>query len=252
MTEQITSRRNDNIVRLRKLASSRSYRRECGEFVCEGTKLLKEAILWKADIKSVFTCSEINEKIPPFVKQYAVSRDILEYASSQKTPQDVIFTCAINRSTKNIGLEDENILLENIQDPGNLGTILRSAGAFGIKSVILAGECADPYNYKSVRASMGAVFHSNIVEVSYDELRKYKSGGMKLYGACLNNSSKSIETVSMRSVTVAIGNEGNGLSEELLDMCDEHIIIPIASDCESLNAGVAAAIVMWEMSKIKK
>lgn len=252
MAEIITSRRNENIVHLRKLAADKSYRRHHREFVCEGVKLFREALMWKADIQSVFVCDGFEGEIPFGVRRFDVRRDILEYASSQKTPQDIIFTCAIKDNIDSLDVTAGNILLENIQDPGNLGTILRSADAFGIKSVILLGACADPYNSKSVRASMGAVFRCNIVEIDYDELEKMQEGGMKLYGASLSAMSRSITEVDLRGVTVAIGNEGNGLSDRILQMCDQHVIIPIAPDCESLNAGVAAAIIMWEMSKVNK
>lgn len=252
MAEIITSRRNENIVRLRKLISDRSFRYECGEFVCEGIKLFHEAKLWNVDIRDVFVSEKFNEAIPMNVRRYFVSRDILEYASSQKNPQDIIFTCGINKKQNEIDLSAGNILLENIQDPGNLGTILRSAGAFGIKTVLLLGECADPYNPKSVRASMGAVFRGNIVKIDYETLDMFIKNGFKLYGACLSDSSKSICEINLKGANVAIGNEGSGLSDKILQMCNEHVIIPIDPGCESLNAGVAAAVIMWEMSKANK
>lgn len=245
----ITSRHNENVVRLRKLASSRKFRRESSEFICEGIKLFREAVTWGADIKTIFISDELDDTIPEKFKCHRVSRDIIEYVSAQKNPQNIIFTCSIKPKREFLNIKSANILLENIQDPGNLGTILRSADAFGIKSVMLLGECADPYNSKTVRASMGAVFRSNIAEISYSDLECFIADGMVLYGASLGESSRSILDVNLKNVTVAIGNEGNGLSKEILNICSEHIIIPIKPDCESLNAGTAAAIVMWEMSK---
>lgn len=252
MTELITSRRNDNIVRLKKLISSKRFRRENGEFVCEGKKLLREALMWNAEITSVFACGDLEWDIPQGAKRFAVSRELLEYASSQKTPQDVIFTCKIKPAEKPLSMTRGNIILENIQDPGNVGTALRSAAAFGVDTVILAGDCADPYSVKSVRASMGAVFHSNIVEMAMVELGQCRENGMKIFGASLSDRSKSVEDVGLAGVTVAIGNEGGGLSAQMLELCDEEIIIPIAEGCESLNAAAAAAIIMWEMSKANR
>ncbi len=249
MIEKITSRRNPNIVRLRKLASSRSFRRENRAFVCEGKKLFYEAVMWDADIESVFVCDGFDGDIPPNIQIFHLSRDILEYASSQKNPQDIIFICKIPGTSNPLDIKGKNILLENIQDPGNLGTILRSADAFGINSIILLGECSDPYNLKSVRASMGAVFRCNIIEIKYEELDRYLKSGLILYGASLSDRSRNITEIDLKGVTVAVGNEGGGLSDRIMNMCSEHIIIPITEQCESLNAGVAASVIMWEMAK---
>jgi len=130
------------------------------------------------------------------------------------------------------------------------GTILRTANALSMDSVILTGDCADVYNPKTVRASMGAVFRQRVFTMTRKEMRAYLSSkGMKLYGAALSDKSRDIRLVELEGCAVAIGSEGKGLSKEFLELCDGEIIIPMNEQCESLNAGVAAAIVMWELCR---
>lgn len=141
-------------------------------------------------------------------------------------------------------------MLETIQDPGNLGTILRTANALSVDTVILTGDCADVWNPKTVRATMGAVFRQRFYEMERGEMRDYLARhGLKLYGAALSDRAGDLRRVDLRAAAVAIGSEGQGLSKELLALCDGELIIPMNAQCESLNAAVAAAIVMWELTR---
>jgi TrmH family RNA methyltransferase len=138
------------------------------------------------------------------------------------------------------------IVLENVQDPGNVGTVLRTADAFGMDLVVLCGACADPYNPKTVRASMGAVFRQPVARTDTAGLQALL-GGLPLYGAALAEDAADIRALPKTGLAVAVGNEGGGLTPELLSLCRGTAIIPMRPQTESLNAGVAAAVIMWEM-----
>ncbi len=243
---EITSRKNPLIFHLKKLGADSTYRRQCGEFLCDGDKLLREAILSGADVTAVLFSGHDPEGLPESVPVYSVPRDIIDIVSPLKTPQDVLFSCRVPDKTAGLPATGFLIILEGIQDPGNVGTVLRTAGAFNVDSVILTGGCADPYNPKTIRATMGAIFRQPILSMPLDDIRVLKASGLKIYGAALSGESCDIRDISFEKAAVAIGSEGRGLSKELLGLCDETIIIPMSPKCESLNAAVAAAIIMWE------
>ncbi len=120
----------------------------------------------------------------------------------------------------------------------------------GTDVVILVGDCADLYNPKTVRATMGGIFRQAVVELDLEELKYYvNQNKLRLYGAALSDGAENIRNIDMSQIAVAIGSEGRGLTKELLEICDGQLIIPMRPDCESLNAAVAASIVMWEMSR---
>lgn len=243
----IISRKNEKAVHLKKLGASREYRREHGEFLCDGRKLLAEAVKWGADIHDVLWCGDAPEELPEGACVKSATREVVEAISPLKTPQDVLFSCAIPKTASG-KIPEGSILLENMQDPGNVGTMLRTANAFNIPAAVLLGSCADPWSPKAVRASMGAVFRQKIIEAEYGDVEKLKLSGTRLLGAALGEKSKDIRSVHFENAVVAVGNEGNGLSERLLAMCDSLVIIPMSQKCESLNAAAAAAVIMWEMS----
>ncbi|MBQ6539789.1 MAG: RNA methyltransferase [Oscillospiraceae bacterium] len=252
MNEKILSRKNDKAVHLKKLGSDSGYRREKGAFFCDGEKLLEEAVKNGAEIEMVFACDELSVTVPDNVPVYETSYDVIESISPMKTPQKVVFSCR-KRPPSGIKGGGRYIVLENLQDPGNVGTVLRTAGAMGIDGVILVGACADPYNHKAVRASMGAVFRVPFCSADLDSLGMIlRDNGLKLYGAALADDCIDIRDVDFNDCAVAIGSEGQGLSRELLDMCLRKIIIPMDERCESLNAAAAAAMIMWEMARQKQ
>lgn len=242
--ERITSRKNEKIVHLRTLGADRGYRHVCGEFICDGEKLLREALTFGAEVTCVLVTEEIPG-LPANVPVYQVPYDLITAVSPMKNPQPVLFSCRIpaRRSVQGGRI----IVLETVQDPGNLGTILRTANAFGVTDVCLTGACADLYNPKTVRATMGAVFRQNVVELDMEGVAGLKARGLRLLGTALGEGCQDICTAPLEAAAVVIGSEGQGLSREMLELCDARIIIPMESACESLNAGVAAAIVMWEM-----
>ena len=246
--EKLSSRQNKTIAHLRKLGTDKAYRHACGEGICDGIKLLREALMWGVELVSVFWLGESEMTLPEGVKEYSLSSELMDYASPLKNSPGPIFTFRMPDWDKTE--PGRCLVLETIQDPGNLGTILRTANALSMDSVILTGDCADVYNPKTVRAAMGAVFRQRVFTMTRKEMRDYLSSkGMKLYGAALSDQSRDIRLVELEGCAVAIGSEGKGLSKEFLELCDGEIIIPMNEQCESLNAGVAAAIVMWELCR---
>ena len=141
-------------------------------------------------------------------------------------------------------------MLENVQDPGNGGTVIRTAHAMGMDAVILTGKCASVFGAKTARAAMGALFRQCVLEMEQQEAVEYlHAQGLKVYGAALSDRAVDVRTVSVKDAAFVIGSEGQGLSEEMLGLCDGEVIIPMQPGSESLNAGVAASILMWELAR---
>ena len=135
-----------------------------------------------------------------------------------------------------------------MQDPGNVGTILRTADAFDCDGVFLVNACADPYSPKTARATMGAAFRRDVYQCTADELcALLQKSNLPLYGTALRNDTVSLRDAELSRAAVAIGSEGRGLSAEILSKCEKTIKIPMSPRCESLNAAVAASVVLWEM-----
>jgi len=249
MTE-ITSRKNEYIRHLRQLASDKAYRNEQGEFVCDGYKMLLEAIQFGAEIKSVLWKDEAKAVSGLDCKmQYAAPGELFDYASTMKNSPGPLFTVSIPQVDTQKGIHCA-IVLEGVQDPGNVGTVIRTANAFGIDAVILTGDCADLYNPKTVRSTMGAIFRQRVIYCNLDELEKLlDKNALPLYGAALSDKALSILDLNVKNAAVAVGSEGRGLSSELLKACRSAVIIPMQPDSESLNAAVAASVIMWEMAR---
>ena len=248
--ENITSRKNRIVSHFRSVAADSAYRRECGEFICDGEKTLREAISFGADIKYVLWKENASGIVlPETAQQFTAPADLFEYASPLKSSPGPVFTVKMPERNSDSKIE-RAIVLENLQDPGNVGTVIRTANAFDIDAVILVGACADLYNPKTVRASMGAIFRQRVMEMNISELKSYLSEcGLPLYGAALSDKAENMRKIDFKYAAVAIGSEGRGLSRELLNVCDGELIIPMNPDSESLNAAVAASVFMWEMSK---
>ena len=244
--EKITSRRNPFCVHIKKLGASSSYRTSCGQYLCDGVKLLEEAVICGVDICAVLTASNIPFPLPIDTRVYYTDRSIINSLSPLKNAQDMLFVCRIPDMTAQTALSGIRILLDGVQDPGNVGTIIRTANAFGIISVILTGGCADPYNPKTLRASMGAIFRQNICNMSIYELSEMYKNGQRFIGAAQTVDCRDISEIDLSDAVIVIGSEGHGISAQLLPLCGEMLRIPIAPECESLNAAIAAAIIMWE------
>jgi TrmH family RNA methyltransferase len=249
--DRITSRKNAFIVRLRALASDAGMRREQGVFVCDGPKLLEEAALCGAEILSVLWKEGGAEGVIDCPEQAIAPAGLFDYVSPMKNSPGPLFTVRI-REGRDEGTIGNAIVLENVQDPGNVGTVLRTASAFGVGAVVLTGDCADLYSPKTVRATMGAIFRQRVVRLEKNELPAWlEKNGLSLYGAALSKTARDLRKVDITHAAVAVGSEGQGLSPELLALCRGEIIIPMDARSESLNAAVAASVLMWEMNREK-
>ncbi len=245
--EEITSRKNPLIQHIKRLGAERKARREAGEYLCLGDKLYFEALRWDAPIRTVLFCGE-EPDAPEGARLVRVPKDLLESVAPMKSTPELLFTCALPELTTEL-LPGRCLILENMQDPGNVGTVLRTADALRCSAVILAGACADPYSPKAVRASMGAVFRRRVLELDTDALIEAAAElDMPIFAAALDPSARDIREIELpASCAFAIGNEGGGLSEKLLAAARERVIIPMDERCESLNAAAAATVLLWEM-----
>ena len=214
--EKISSRKNEYIKHLRKLAADSVYRSSCGGAVRGAMPLrIVEAVL-KATSRLNCCSSRYRGSYP-------------------KEPAGDIRNA---------------IILESVQDPGNLGTVIRTAAAFGIGAVILTGACADLYNPKTVKATMGAIFRQRVLKLDLGETAAFaEANSLTLCAAILSDEAEILGDTELGRAAVCIGNEGSGLSRELSDLCRRKIIIPMQPGNESLNASVAASVFMWEMRK---
>lgn len=252
--EMITSKTNSLCVHLRKLASSRSYREETGEFLCDSPKLLREAAQWGAPVQALLYTGgvelprELEGRVPRLAK---VSESVMRSVSPMETPQGAVFSCRLPDCGPPERLEPDGrfLVLDGVQDPGNVGTILRTADAFGASVILLPG-CADLYNPKTLRAGMGVHFRSAIYRCTLPELTALlKEAGLPLYGAALRDDTADVREVDLRRCAVAVGSEGRGLSAEVLAACGRTVRVPMDPRCESLNAASAAAVLLWEAAR---
>lgn len=252
--EMITSKTNSLCVHLRKLASSRSYREETGEFLCDSPKLLREAAQWGAPVQALLYTGgvelprELEGRVPRLAK---VSESVMRSVSPMETPQGAVFSCRLPDCGPPERLEPDGrfLVLDGVQDPGNVGTILRTADAFGASVILLPG-CADLYNPKTLRAGMGVHFRSAIYRCTLPELTALlKEAGLPLYGAALRDDTADVREVDLRRCAMAVGSEGRGLSAEVLAACGRTVRVPMDPRCESLNAASAAAVLLWEAAR---
>ena len=247
--ERITSRQNPLLRHAKKLLISRSYREACGEFAADGTKLLEEAARWVPGLHTVIAADDVEIcRLPEEVRVVRVPRDVMESISQMDAPQGVIFLCKTPRPAQ-AEIRPGTLLLDGIQDPGNLGTILRTADALAVPVVLLPG-CADVWNPKVVRASMGAAFRAVPVSMTREAaVAGCRENGVRLLATALREDAQDLRRECLPETAVIIGSEGQGVCRELLDAADGTIIIPMQAHCESLNAAVAATIVMWQMKQ---
>ena len=247
--ERITGRKNPLIQQIRRLVTSRKERQQTGLFVADGTKLLQEAIRYWEGLETVILTDGVTVELPGNVRVIRVPEEIMSYISPMETPQGALFLCRLP-GLEPFRPERGMLLLDGIQDPGNLGTILRTADALQIPVVLLEG-CADPYGHKTVRASMGAVFRTRPVMAAWEEVRQAcRQAGIPLGVTALSQRAKDLRSVDLSEMAVIIGSEGQGVRKEILEAADAELIIPMNPRCESLNAAVASAIVMWQMTKL--
>jgi TrmH family RNA methyltransferase len=248
MTERITSRKNPLLQQVKKLLSSKKARETAGFFVADGTKLLEEAIKYCPGLDTVILSDGVEANVPDHVKVIRVPGDVMESISPMQSPQGALFLCRFPEAQAFCPVPGM-LILDGIQDPGNLGTILRTADALDIPVVLLEG-CADPYSHKVVRASMGAVFRKDVHKSDWQTVKAAcKASGIGIGVTALSPRARDLRQSDLKQMAVVIGSEGQGVRKEILDSADAELIIPMNPHCESLNAAVAATIVMWQMKQ---
>ncbi len=245
--ERITSRKNPLLQQVKKLLSSRKAREEAGLFVSDGTKLLQEAVKYGNSLETVILSDGVEAQVPEHVRVVRVPGDIMESVSPMAAPQGALFLCRLPKEAP-FAPQRGMLLLDGIQDPGNLGTILRTADALDVPLVLLEG-CADPYSHKVVRSSMGAVFRREVIRATWVQVREACArAGIPIAVTALSDRAEDIRRADLKEMAAVIGSEGQGVRREILEEADRELIIPMNPHCESLNAAVAATIVMWQMA----
>ena len=259
MITAIESKHNTTLRHLARLNREKKYRQGAGEMVCEGWKMLGEALSSGVTVKTVLQRTGdapdsglIAQAEAQGARLFEAEASLFAQASDVETPQGVIFSCVPPKRRADDLPETLSgaILLDGAQDPGNLGTILRTADAFALDAVILCEGCTDPTAPKVVRATMGAAFRQPVYRMPLAEAAAaLKTRGLPVYAAALEPDSVPSTALDLHGAAVIVGSEGRGVTAQALELCDKKVVIPMAGRAESLNAGVAAAILIWEMTK---
>lgn len=238
-----TSLENTRIKNLRKL-KQKKYRDQTGTFLIEGKHLVEEAYRNQCLDTLIVTDSSINELD---VDTMIVSEEIMKSLSDVDTPQKILGVCHKKESTE---YGNKLLLLDGIQDPGNLGTILRSSVAFHIDTVILGKNCVDVYNPKVIRSSQGMIFYQNVMEMDLLEcIPRLKEQHIPIIGTKVTGGKSLKDFPNKGKFAIIMGNEGNGVQQEVLNLCDEYLYIDMKKSCESLNVAVATSIILYELDK---
>ena len=236
-----SSTKNEFIKSIKKL-QEKKYRDSTATFLVEGEHLVIEAIKNNC-VKYIIT--EENYEFKSNIRQIKVTNNVLKYISSLDNPQPIMAVC---KKLKNELLDDKILILDDIQDPGNLGTIIRSCVAFGFNTLVVSKNTVDTYNSKVIRASQGMIFSINIIVADLETfICDLKSKGYYVIGTDVESGKSVSNFKNFKKSAIIMGNEGNGLSKKIKQLCDECIYIPISDCCESLNVGVAASIIMYEL-----
>lgn len=256
----ITSKDNDTIKHIRKL-KEKKYRDEFGEYIVEGIKLINEAIEEKLDVKTIIVCDNCDKEAINQNLRYEVAKHNCIYVDEKvfnsitevKNPQGILAVVGKKDEEKEINYkEDVIVILDDIQDPGNLGTILRTIDSVGLSQVIVSKRSGDVYNSKVVRSTMGAIFRVNVIESDdlVNTIKNIKKHKYTVVSTALDTNNN-IYDIEYKKVAIVIGNEANGVSKQIQEISDKKIKIPMLGRTESLNASVATGIVLYEYVRQK-
>lgn len=239
----ISSTDNVRIKDFKKL-QNKKYRDKNNLFFVEGEHLVLEA--YKSGYLKTLIVQEGNKFLLDIDTLY-VTNNVIKYLSELETPQPIMGIC---KKIESKNINGNVMIIDNIQDPGNLGTIIRSSVAFNLDTLIISKESVDPYNSKVIRASQGLIFYSNIiVDDILKKIQLLKNEGYYIIGTKVTDG-KDIKSIEKKSkFAIIVGNEGIGISEEVSSLCDSYAYINMSEKCESLNVGVAASILLYELDK---
>lgn len=256
----ITSKDNETIKHIRKL-KEKKYRDEYGEYIIEGIKLINEAIEENQDVKTIIVCDNCDKETINQNAMYEVAKHNCVYVDEKvfstitevKNPQGILAVIGKTNKEKEINFgEDVIVILDDIQDPGNLGTILRTVDSVGLNQIIVSKKSGDVYNSKVVRSTMGAIFRVNVIESDnlVETIKQLKKHKFTIVSTSLDTD-KSMYDIQYKKTVIVIGNEANGVSKEIQEISDKKIKIPMLGKTESLNASVATGIVLYEYVRQK-
>ncbi|MCQ2770273.1 MAG: RNA methyltransferase [Clostridia bacterium] len=255
--EKITSRSNNKIVEASKLVD-RKYRESSKCFFIEGIKLFREAMQSGAEFVRVFVTEDAILKYSDDIskanckEKYEVSSEVFSKITNENAPQGIFAVLKYYSPSKKDGNEKNiSIVLDEISDPGNLGTIIRCADAMGIDCVYIGDNGVDLFNPKTVRSCMGSLFRVNTVRCNViTAIENLRQDGYKVYAAVLNENAVDVRKIDHNGkIAFVVGNEGRGVSSSTVPACNGSIIIPMMENVNSLNAAVAASVLMWEVSR---
>ncbi|RFU65947.1 TrmH family RNA methyltransferase [Peribacillus glennii] len=248
----IESVKNPKVKQWKKLLTKKE-RDKTGEYLIEGFHLVEEALKEDNLVGQVILSQNID--VPVHLKLDGIeviyaTNEVLKAISDTETPQGIAAVC----KRKQTQLDDLNpqklLLIDAVQDPGNIGTMIRTADAAGMDAVILGEGCADLYNPKTIRSTQGSLFHLPVLKGNLAETVEWiKNRNIPVYGTALEGAVSYEETEKSEAFALLVGNEGQGVSKDLLDMATQNLYIPIYGKSESLNVGVAAGILMYHMRK---
>ena len=257
----ITSKDNESIKKIKKL-NEKKYRDEENCYIVEGIKIIAEAIEENANIRKIVICEDcikdegIDKELLYKISKYEciyVSQKVFASITNVGTPQGIL--AVIEKDANNLNIdynEDLIVVLDGIQDPGNLGTILRTVDSVNLKQIIISSETADPYNPKVVRSTMGAIFRVNIIRAEnlQETIKEIQKNKFKVVVTSLQTK-ESLYDIKLNKKAIVIGNEANGVSKEIVDVADTKIKIPMLGKTESLNASVATGVILYEYVRQK-
>lgn len=241
----ITSLDNDNVKKWKKLCKKK-YRDEFGIYLVEGEHLVEEA--YKSGVLDKVIV--LDGESYSYDNIIYVSYEVMKAISSLDTPNRIMGVCKKKESSELVG--KKYLLLDGVQDPGNLGTIVRSAVAFNIDTIVLSDDTVDLYNPKVLRSTQGMIFHTNIIECDLVEvINELHSNDITVYGTDVNNGidARELSDLDKTSFALVMGNEGNGVRKEIKELCDKNLYINMNENVESLNVGVATSILLYELGR---
>ena len=250
MNEIITSAQNNIFKHIAKLGEAK-YRNKFGEFVLEGERLVCDAVCLGADISFIVVKNGYSGKIPQCEKVFTFDEKLFSQMKNTVNSQGILAAAKIKRNTEpDFSSAKTVVYLDGVSDPGNMGTIIRTCDAAGVDAVVLSKNCVDVFNPKVVRSTMASIFN---VKIIFDEncLETLKNDGFCLIGTHLDAKKSIFDIDFLQKCVIIIGNEANGISKKVLDMCTEKVIIPMVGGCESLNAAVSCSVCVYEALRQK-
>lgn len=240
---QITSLTNNKVKQWYKY-QQKKYRNQDQKFLIEGYHLIEEA--HKANlIEAIIIKEGINNPYPNIYEEFIVTKPIMDKLSMHKSSENIMAICHMNKQELDLN-HNKIIILDDLQDPGNIGTIIRTAYSFGFITIIMSSNGTDLYNDKLIRSTQGAMFHLNIIQTDLIPIINIlKNNGFTIYGTSLKNANPLSSIKPKYPLALVFGNEGNGISSTILEACDQNIIIEM-NNFESINVAVAAGICLYQ------